>query len=260
VGRNRISFRHTDIWDRLIDDLLDLNRRYSDVYRCAHHHAILVDCLAGNDGRHLHHAALITYFDEVKYHKGRQPYYWLGGITVDAELIKTLEEQLNSLAAEVFGVRTLSRETEFHAADIMNGHEQFEGWKWEKKLGLLKRLISIFGAAERMGKVYVRIEPARMVGSDVEGTAFMYFIERVDSYLRAQNTPGLLIGDRESESILGKFAESLSRYRASRYAIPVREDTDAPGGHGSLYPFSPESNVAARRHARVASTAVQRWG
>src|ERR1017187_359443 len=106
VGRNRISFRHTDIWDRLIDDLLDLNRRYSDVYRCAHHHAILVDCLAGKDGRHLHHAALIRYFDEVKYHKGRQPYYWLGGITVDAELIKTLEEQLNSLAEEVFGVRT----------------------------------------------------------------------------------------------------------------------------------------------------------
>jgi hypothetical protein len=37
----------------------------------------------------------------------------------------------------------------------MNGHEQFEGWKWEKKLGLLKRLISIFGAAEDMGKIYV---------------------------------------------------------------------------------------------------------
>ena len=99
-----------------------------------------------------------------------------------------------------------------------------------------------------------------MVGSDVEGTAFMYFIERVDSCLRAQNTPGLLIGDREGQNISGKFAESLSGYRASRYTIPVREDTDAPGGHGSLYPFSPESNVAARRHARVASTAVQRWG
>jgi hypothetical protein len=158
---------------------------------------------------------LITYFDEVKYHKGRQPYYWLGGITVDAEAIKTLEDQLNSLAEEVFGVRTLSRDTEFHAADIMNGHEQFEGWKWEKKLSVLKRLISIFGSAQNMGKIYVRIEPARMVGSDVEGTAFMYFIERVDGYLRAQQAPGLLIGDRESESISGKFAESLSSYRAS---------------------------------------------
>lgn len=158
---------------------------------------------------------LITYFDEVKYHKGRQTFYWLGGITVDAGLIKILEEQLNSLAEKVFGVRTLSRETEFHAADIMNGHEQFEGWKWEKKLGLLKGLISIFGAAANMGKIYVRIEPGRMVGTDVEGKAFMYFIERVDSYLRAQNTPGLLIGDRESESISGKFAESLSGYRAA---------------------------------------------
>ena len=54
-----------------------------------------------------------------------------------------------------------------------------------------------------------------MVGSDVEGTGFMYFVERVDSYVRAQNTPGLLIGDRESESISGTFAESLSGYRAA---------------------------------------------
>jgi hypothetical protein len=56
-------------------------------------------------------AVLITYFDEVKYHKGRQPYYWLGGIAVDASAIRILEEQLNSLAEEVFGVRTLSRDT-----------------------------------------------------------------------------------------------------------------------------------------------------
>lgn len=158
---------------------------------------------------------LVTYFDEVKYHPRRQPYYWLGGIVVDGAAIKALEEQLNSFAEEVFGVRTLSRETEFHAADIMNGHEQFDGWSWETKISVLKRLISIFGSAQDMGKIYVQIEPARMVGSDIEGTAFMYFIERVDSYLTAKQMPGLLIGDRESESISGEFAESLSGYRAS---------------------------------------------
>lgn len=158
---------------------------------------------------------LITYFDEVKYHEGRQPYYWLGGIVVDGVVIKTLEDQLSSLAEEVFGVRTLSRETEFHASDIMNGHEQFEGWNWEKKISVLKSLVSIFGSTQEMGKVYVRIEPARMVGSDVEGTAFMYFIERIDSYLCSKQASGLLIGDRENETIAEKFADSLSGYRAS---------------------------------------------
>jgi hypothetical protein len=158
---------------------------------------------------------LITYFDEVKYHKARQPYYWMGAITADADAIASLEKQLNDLAEQEFGARILSHDTEFHAADILNGHEQFEGWSWERRIGLLKRLISIFGSTTSIGKIYVRIEPARMVGSDVEGTAFMYLVERVDGYLRAHKTFGLLIGDLENQHISAEFAESLSIYRTS---------------------------------------------
>ncbi len=37
---------------------------------------------------------LITYFDEVKFAKGNQPYYWLGGIVAPANSIWTLENKL----------------------------------------------------------------------------------------------------------------------------------------------------------------------
>jgi hypothetical protein len=156
----------------------------------------------------------VVYFDEVKYQKKRSPFYWLGAVVVDAELIGSLERQANDLAEEVFGRRTLTKETEFHADDILSGNKHFEGWKMPKRIDTLKKLITIFGTAQGLGKVYVKMDVEKMFsGADVEGMAFMFLVERVDLYLRDQNSPGMLIGDRENETIAGKFAEKLSRYR-----------------------------------------------
>jgi hypothetical protein len=162
----------------------------------------------------------LVYFDEVKYQKGRSPFYWLGAVVADADLIKDLEHQVNDLAEEIFGTRTLTKETEFHAADILNGKHQFKGWCWDKRIDTLKRLITIFGTAEGLGKVYVKMGVEKMWSDDVEGMAFMFLVERVDLYLRSQKSPGMLIGDRESETIAGKFAEKLSRYRTDGTYFP----------------------------------------
>lgn len=158
---------------------------------------------------------LIAYFDEVKYEKDRSPYYWLGAIVADADLIWTLERQVNDLAEDVFGTRMLTRDTEFHASAIMNAHGHFKGWDLNPRIDLMKRLTSIFGSAPGLAKVYVRMNPAKMVSSNVEDMAFMFLVERVDGYLRQANSPGVLIGDRENETIAGQFAENLSAYRAN---------------------------------------------
>jgi hypothetical protein len=156
----------------------------------------------------------IVYFDEVKYQKKRSPFYWLGAIVADAELIGKLERQVNDLAEKVFGTRTLTKETEFHAGGILSGHKHFKGWDMPKRIDTLKQLITIFGTARGLGKVYVKMDIEKMFrGADVEAMAFMFLVERVDFYLRDQNSPGVLIGDRENEAIAGKFAENLSSYR-----------------------------------------------
>jgi hypothetical protein len=82
-----------------------------------------------------------------------------------------------------------------------------------KRIDTLKKLITIFGTAQGLGKVYVKMDVAKMFSADLEGMAFMFLVERVDLYLRDQKSPGMLIGDRENETIAGKFAEKLSRYR-----------------------------------------------
>ena len=156
----------------------------------------------------------IAYFDEVKYHKGRIPFYWLGAIVADGNLIGELEAEVNALAEEVFGTRALSKETEFHASDLLGGNAHFKEWDLPRRVDVLNRLITIFGTAKDLGKIYVKLVPERMtLTDDVEGIAFMYLLERIDQYLVGQNANGILIGDRENEVIAGKFAEKVSHYR-----------------------------------------------
>lgn len=156
---------------------------------------------------------LVTYFDEVKYQKGRSPYYWLGAIVADATTIWTLEGAVNDLAQEVFGHKLLTKSSEFHAADLMNGHEHFKGWPLDKRLDVLKRLITIFGSTPDLLKVYVRMNVDKMLSSDHEKMAFMFLAERVNDLLTVKNMPGILIGDRENNTVSGTFAVQLSMFR-----------------------------------------------
>lgn len=158
---------------------------------------------------------LVVYFDEVKYAAGKQRYYWLGGVVASAEVISNLENQVAALSTQLFGTPNLTRDTEFHAADIFHRKKNFKDWPdIAKRLEVIKDLLTILNAAP-IGKIFVRIEPEKMVATDIERKAFMFFTERVELYLRAAKSPGILIGDRENDRVSGTFAEILSRYRSS---------------------------------------------
>lgn len=157
---------------------------------------------------------LITYFDEVKYQQGSQPYYWLAGISASATTIWELESKVAELSQEYFGSPALTRDTEFHAAEIFHRKRNFKQW-WDigSRVQVINRLASILNEAEGVGKIYVRIDPSKMIADDYEQKAFIFFVERVEMHLNAHKQPGLLIGDRENEKVSGAFAETLSKYR-----------------------------------------------
>ncbi|MDO8206479.1 MAG: DUF3800 domain-containing protein [Gallionella sp.] len=158
---------------------------------------------------------LITYFDEVKFQSGSQPFYWLGGLIVNAEIVKELESEVDVLAKQCFGSSKLSRDTEFHAAEIFHRKRNFKDWnKIEDRLDVLQRLAEIIGREEGIGRVFARLEPAKMIANDkLDQRAFMFFVERVEGYLRGKDDLGILIGDRESGKVSTVFAEVLSHYR-----------------------------------------------
>lgn len=162
---------------------------------------------------------LITYFDEVKYQKGKQPYEWLAGITVKVTDVREIETEVASLSKKYFGRETLGRDTEFHASALFNGRDHFKSWDFEKRLTILKRLLKIVDQHDRIYKVFVRIDPSNVVvATDYADKAFLYFVERVDLLLRDQKSVGLLIGDHEHDRVTNTAAENLSTFRA--YGTP----------------------------------------
>lgn len=154
----------------------------------------------------------LIYFDEVKYQKKVQPYYWLGGIMIPAGLVSELEAQVNALSKECFGTARLETGTEFHAKDIFHGKNNFKGWEAAKRIDVLQRLAKVIDRHDEIFKIPVRLEPARMLASDPEHKAFMFFVERVQMQLHSLNSIGMLIGDHE-KSMVGASTYNLSRYR-----------------------------------------------
>lgn len=157
---------------------------------------------------------LITYFDEVKYEPETQRSYWLAGIAVEAGDVRAIEAQVSALAQDCFGSGRLSSSTEFHASALIGRRDHFKDWDTDKRITVLKRLLGILDQHDRLSKVYVRLFPARMVASDHEDKAFMFFTEKVDALLEQRSALGLLIGDRENDQNADATATALSGYRA----------------------------------------------
>jgi hypothetical protein len=157
----------------------------------------------------------IAYFDEVKHQANAQRFYWVGGLIVEATSIRTIEAEVDALAKSCFGSSTRGRETEFHAAEIFHGKRNFKRRDIETRLTVLRSLANIVGRQDGIGRIYVRLEPARMYFKEPDEVSFIYFVEQVDFYLRTKNGLGLLIGDRENKRVSTVFGEALSRYRES---------------------------------------------
>ncbi len=156
----------------------------------------------------------IIYFDEVKYQPCSNNYYWLAGLVVPATVVRTLERQVADLAQTCFDRSRLSRQTEFHAAAVCNRADNFKTWTdVGKRISVLKQLLQIVDNPE-VFKVWVRLEPARMVAEDKLGElAFMFFVEKVDNLLKDRKAVGLLIGDAENDKVSNATAQTLSTYR-----------------------------------------------
>lgn len=152
----------------------------------------------------------ITYFDEVKYQKGVQPFYWLGGIMVDARLVAALETQVNELSKECYGTALLEGNTEFRAKDIFHGKCNFKGWDPIKRIEVLQRLIKIIDRPDEIYKILIRLEPARMLASDPEHKAFMFFVEQVEAQLRHLSAIGMLVG-ADKRFLVSASIRELSR-------------------------------------------------
>ena len=157
----------------------------------------------------------LIYYDEVKYESGRQPAHWFGGVAIHTDDIGGVEAAVNELSREVFGTSLLTPNTEFHAKDIFHGKKNFKGADFDKRLEILEKLVEIT-ASDCVHSIYSRVEPEKVrfisKTSEVEELTFMYFIEKVDEFLRSRQSYGMLIGDFDEPNI-GPSVANLSKFR-----------------------------------------------
>ena len=154
----------------------------------------------------------LIYFDEVKYQPPRQPRHWIGALSICADAIPTLEARINEVAQEFFGTKDLSRTTEFHAVDMIQGTAHFKGREIAERLAALEKLLAIAND-ENVRRISVSIIPEKMIAKgSVPEKAFVFFVERAELDLVKCKDTGILVGDLDTD-YADEGVSNLSRYR-----------------------------------------------
>ena len=162
----------------------------------------------------------LIYFDEVKDDSDSQKFFWVGGLALPAAKIKEIESKVAAISEQHFANPCLSAETEFHAAEIFHRKKNFKQWNdISKRVSLIGTLLRILDD-EEIKKIYVRIDREyfneRFSYKKIDEMAFMLFCEKANSLMSQLSDVGMMIGDRESDSIASKYAERLSNWRNFR--------------------------------------------
>jgi len=156
----------------------------------------------------------LIFFDEVK-NEAQYPHYHIGAVCIDESHLNDIEKNIATLSEEIFGNGELSKETEFHAADIFHRKRSFKEWQdFDARVNVIKRLIQIL-SREEVALIDIKINVNNLLADQKpDEIAFMFLCERANDYVRSKRALGMLIGDRENDRMSERFSSSLSSYRA----------------------------------------------
>ena len=154
----------------------------------------------------------LTYVDEVKYDAKQEPYYWLCGLAISDDEIRSIEDSLDAIAENYFGTAELDPSTEFHATQIVQGKGPYKGHDVGKRVDLFKSLADVIAGHPTIGRIEIRLDPSKMRRNDYQPIAFMYLVERVNFWTRKKKSLALLIADHDKQFV-NTNVRSLSRYK-----------------------------------------------
>jgi hypothetical protein len=168
----------------------------------------------------------LAYIDEVKFAPPGQKYYWLCGLAVPEDAIKSVEQSLHLIADEYFHTHILDPSTEFHAVDIIHGKGPYNGRDLGSRVELIKQLANVVQKHPAIGRIQIRLDPARIGRDDYQRIAFMFMVERLDQLMNARKSIGLLIADDDRE-FASANVRSLSEFKASGTEFEFGQDISA---------------------------------
>lgn len=139
-----------------------------------------------------------------------QAYLFLGSTIVDHENIRLLEEEIKSIGFKHFGDESRNTDFEFHGDDLYNGRNKyFKKLNLDKRFNILDELYNIVLNSDVIKIGYVGINKKQYFANLLpQQTAFMLLIERVEAFLKSEDTHGLLVAD-ENEELQQKLIDHL---------------------------------------------------
>lgn len=155
----------------------------------------------------------LTYIDEVKYQEGKEAYYWLCGLAFPENSILGVEERLAKIANSFFGTSILSKDNEFHAAEIVHNKGPYKGRKMADRLELFKSLIDVIDECPELKRIEVRIDPSKMYADSFEEKAFMFFVEKIEELMKTIDSMAMLISDHDKDMVSTNVT-NLSSYKS----------------------------------------------
>ncbi len=154
----------------------------------------------------------LIFFDESKPQRDF-PRYHIGAVCIDKEHLREIEESINQISEEIFGVVKLSRASEFHANNIYNKQDNFRNVTDENRLEIFTKFLKIL-SQENIDLIDIQINTDKLaLTQDSAKIAFMYLCERANQHIKVNHSLGMLIGDRENDGVSERFSLALSDYR-----------------------------------------------
>jgi len=166
----------------------------------------------------------LIFFDEIK-PQSNYPHYHIGAICIDELYLKDIENAVNAIAERVFNDVVLKRHTEFHAVEIFHRKKNFKDiTNRDNRYDILISLLEVLARPE-VELIDIQINIQKLYNPTYASDyAFMFLCERANSLMKAKKSLGMLIGDRENDSITDKFSVALSHYRCKGTQYEFKEE------------------------------------
>jgi hypothetical protein len=155
----------------------------------------------------------LVYIDEIKVNPKSEPYYWLCALAFPEWSIQEVELKLASISKSYFGSQLLSKRTEFHSTEIIQGKGSYKGHDISKRVDLFKSLIDVINECPDLERIKIRIDPSKMITSKYVDKAFMFLVEKVDSIMSSKKSLAMLIADHDKDMVASNVS-SLSEYKS----------------------------------------------
>lgn len=156
----------------------------------------------------------LIFFDEVKVQPD-YPHYHIGAICIEENHLKEIESEVNAISKLVFDEIELKKETEFRAHNIYHKKEQFKNKPdVQFRINTLIDLLKIL-SKPCVNLIHIQINTTKLYNPFYAADyAFMFFCEKAESLMQKEKSLGLLIGDRENDSVTNRYSVALSHYRS----------------------------------------------